>query len=176
MNSIVVQEKGVQGELERLHRESFGWALHCCRNQREDAEDVLQMAYMKILEGKARFDGRSGFRTWLFGVIRHTAAEQRRHRWLRDALLLKWFTVGPAPVAVRDPEGTLADAHRNRQLRDALHRLPDRQRDVLHLVFYQEMTVEEAAQTLQISPGTARTHFDRGKNRLRQILADKEIG
>jgi DNA-directed RNA polymerase specialized sigma24 family protein len=52
--------------------------------------------------------------------------------------------------------------------------LPSRQRDVLHLVFYQEMTVEEAADVLGVSVGTARTHFARGKGRLREILAARE--
>jgi RNA polymerase sigma-70 factor (ECF subfamily) len=161
-------------ELERLHPESFGWALHCCRHQRDEAEDVLQMVYVKVLEGRARFGGRSAFRTWLFGVVRHTAAEQRRRRWVRDALMLKWFTAEPPVTVVPGPEGSLTEAKRDQQLRAALQELPGRQRDVLHLVFYQELTVEEAAQALRISVGTARTHFDRGKGRLRQILASKE--
>jgi len=75
---------------------------------------------------------------------------------------------------VPGPEGSLTEAKRDQQLRAALQELPGRQRDVLHLVFYQELTVEEAAQALRISVGTARTHFDRGKGRLRQILASKE--
>jgi RNA polymerase sigma-70 factor (ECF subfamily) len=171
-----LQSEDVRRELERLHPESFAWALWCCRQRRDEAEDVLQTVYVKVLEGKARFDGRSSFRTWLFGVVRHTAAEQRRRHWLRDALLLKWFAAAPAPAVTGDPEGTLGEAHRNRQLRAAVDRLPERQREVLHLVFYQEMTVEEAAQTLQISVGTARTHFDRGKSRLRQLLSSEEAG
>lgn len=163
----------LQGELERLHPESFGWALCCCRHQRQDAEEALHTAYVKVLEGKARFDGQSSFRTWFFGVVRHTAAEQRRRRWLRDALLMKWYSRMPAALGPSNPQGVLGEADRQRELRVALDKLPQRQRDVLHLVFYQEMTVEEAARTLQISLGTARTHFERGKGRLRQVLASK---
>jgi RNA polymerase sigma-70 factor (ECF subfamily) len=164
-----------RGELERLHPQSFGWALWCCRQRREDAEDVLQTVYLKVLEGHARFDGRSSFQTWLFGVVRNTAAEQRRRRWLRDALLLKWFSNEPEAVAAPDPEAALGEAGRNRKLRAALAQLPERQREVLHLVFYQELTVEEAAVTLRVSVGTARTHFGRGKKRLRLILANDDF-
>src|SRR5438132_14169312 len=64
--------------LEGLHAESFGWALCCCRRRREDAENVLQVVYLKVLSGKAVFDGRSSFKTWLFAVIRKTAANERR--------------------------------------------------------------------------------------------------
>src|SRR5438132_11516583 len=69
--------------LERHHAESFGWALVCCGRDRVEAEDVLQASYLKVLDGKARFDGRSSVKTWLFGVIRRTAAEERRRRLLR---------------------------------------------------------------------------------------------
>ncbi|HET7871761.1 MAG TPA: RNA polymerase sigma factor [Terriglobales bacterium] len=161
----------LERELERLHSATFGWALWCCRQQREDAEEVLQTAYLKVLEGRARFSGESSFRTWLYGVVRHTAAEQRRRRWLRDALLLKWFAARPEPASC-DPEVPGRD--RSHELRQALAQLPQRQREVLHLVFYQEMTVEEAAGAMNVALGTARTHFERGKGRLRQLLAGEE--
>ena len=52
----------------------------------------------------------------------------------------------------------------------ALTILPTRQRELLHLVFYQELTIGEAADVLAISVGTARTHYERGKQRLRELL------
>ena len=47
----------------------------------------MQLAYVKVLEGSAKFDGRSSFRTWLFGVVRRTAAEQRRRYAVHNRLL-----------------------------------------------------------------------------------------
>jgi RNA polymerase sigma-70 factor (ECF subfamily) len=158
----------LRSELERLHSGSFGWALACCQHRMEEAEDVLHMAYVKVLEGKARFDGRASFRTWFFGVIRHTAIEQRRRRWVREALLLHWFGAQSSPAALAAPQQLPSD---NDSLRNALGRLPQRQQQVLHLVFYQDLTVDEAATAMGVSPGTARTHFDRGKRKLRQLLA-----
>jgi DNA-directed RNA polymerase specialized sigma24 family protein len=66
--------------LQRLHTESFGWALSNCGWDEPEAEDVLQTAYSRVLSGKARFGGRSSFRTWFFGVIRNTAQETARRR------------------------------------------------------------------------------------------------
>src|SRR5262245_25000055 len=48
--------------LERWHAESFGWARLCCRQDTDEAQNVLQAAYLKILERKAVFDGRSAYR------------------------------------------------------------------------------------------------------------------
>src|ERR1044071_2209519 len=73
----------LERQLQAIHAASFAWALACCDRDRNDAEDVLQTVYVKVLDGKARFDGRAAFRTWLFAVIRTTAAAQRRTRWLR---------------------------------------------------------------------------------------------
>src|SRR2546423_518567 len=74
--------------LERCRRESYGWALCCCSRDAAEAENVLQSVYLKILEGKARFDGRAAFKTWLFAVIRKTAAEARRRKLFRSLRLV----------------------------------------------------------------------------------------
>jgi RNA polymerase sigma factor (sigma-70 family) len=160
----------IERSLAEHHPASAGWALSCCRWDRDEAEEVLQVTYLKILDGRARFDGRSSFRTWLFGVIRHTAGERRRGRWLRLAAGLRWHERRSSPPPLPSPESRLGEAETRRALRAALRELPARQREVLHLVFYQEMTVEEAARVLGISPGSARTHYHRGKAALQQRL------
>ena len=163
-------------ELERCHRRAHAWALHCCRWDPGAAEDVLQTAYLKVLDGRARFDGRSAFLTWLFAVIRHTAVDEGRRRFV-------WFRRS-APFdeeAARFSDEFDAAQHRSgehempvQHLRVALTKLSPRQRDVLLLVFYHERTVEEAAAVMGIGVGSARTHYARGKDRLRRMLESPE--
>jgi RNA polymerase sigma-70 factor (ECF subfamily) len=169
-----MSEPSQEQRLEEIHPESFGWAVQCCGGDRQEADDVLQTTYLKVLDGRARFDGRSSLKTWLFGVIRRTAAERRRARWARDLVALRWRNGHPAPAAVPTPEAQSGDAETARELRGALASLPARQREVLHLVFYQDLTVEEAAEVLGISPGSARTHYHRGKAALRARLPQRE--
>jgi RNA polymerase sigma-70 factor (ECF subfamily) len=160
----------LEADVMALHPASFGWALACCGGDREEAQDVLQIAYVKVLEERARFDGGSSFRTWLFAVIRRTAAERRRTRWLRERSFGRWWTGTPA-AAVADPEEAAGQAEEHARLRAMLRKLPRRQREVLHLVFYQELTLEDAARVAGISVGSARTHYHRGKGRLRAMMS-----
>jgi RNA polymerase sigma-70 factor (ECF subfamily) len=160
-------------DLERLHPASFGWALVCCGHDREEAEEVLQEVYLSVLESRARFDGRSTARTWLFAVIRRTAAARRRRGWRRRLALARWFERQPAPPPTRSPESALEAAETTSALREALARLPERQRQVLHLAFYQDLTVEEAARVMGVSLGSARTHYHRGKEAVRLLLSEE---
>jgi RNA polymerase sigma-70 factor (ECF subfamily) len=163
----------METELAAIHAESFSWALACCHRDRFLAEEVLHVAYVKVLDGSARFDGRSSLKTFLFGVIRKTAMEQRRARWLSVRRLTRWFasrTDAPQPV---DPEAAAMQSERTRALAAALARLSGRQSAVLHLVFSQDLTIEQAAGVLGIGTGSARQHYERGKARLRELLSHK---
>jgi RNA polymerase sigma-70 factor (ECF subfamily) len=160
----------LRDELARLHPLAHAWAVRCCRDRRVEPEDVLHEAYMKVLDGRARFEGRSSFKTWLLGVIRHTAREQGRRGWLRVMRLERWWRETDATRTV--PESPNED--RVLALQRAMAKLSKRQQEVLHLVFYQELTIHEAANVLAMPVGTARTHYERGKSRLRLLLARAE--
>lgn len=157
--------------LEELHKESFAWAVTCARGDEAEATDVLQTAYVKVLNGEARFDGRSSLRTWFFGVLRRTAQERRRRSLLAGRILVdlarRWAHQASVPPV---QQIWIETTERTRNLRAALEKLTERQRQVLSLVFEHDMTVDEAASTLGIAPGSARTHYDRGKQRLRILL------
>lgn len=164
-------------ELAACHGDSFGWALCCCRRDRFRAEEVLQRAYLKVLEGAARYHGRGAFKTWLFAVIRTTAADDRRRELVRRLNLLRYADrARPSPPSPPSPgadEALDADARRA-AFAAALNALPRRQREVLHLVFYHDLSLTEAAAVLGVSVGSARTHYDRGKKAIRRPLEEYE--
>lgn len=156
-------------ELEQLHDQCFSWALTCTRGHRNEAEDVLQMTYLAIVEGHARFDGSSSLKTWMFAVIRNQAGS----RWRRARHALQSLTriASFAATEQSSVEPHAGDADR---LVAAWNALPARQREVLDLVFYRGLPIAEAAAVLGIGLGTARTHYERGKAALRRQLDPPE--
>jgi RNA polymerase sigma-70 factor (ECF subfamily) len=104
----------------------------------------------------------------MFAVIRNQA--RSRSRQIRYALqsLSRIATFAADEQASTDP-----DAQADRVVA-ALHALPNRQREVLDLVFYRGLAIAEAATVLGIALGTARIHYERGKAALRRQLDTQE--
>ncbi len=161
----------LRAELERHHQASFGWALSCCSHNRTEAEEALQTVYLKILDGRARFAGRASFKTWLFAVIRKTAAEERRRAAWRRVLLMRHGE----SLAATDGDCSGESSPSSEEFLRALARLPRRQREVLQLVFYHDLSIAEAAGVMKVSLGSARTHYERGKQKLRQWIQTNKI-
>mgnify|MGYP001822311418 CR=1 FL=1 len=169
-------------ELEQLkdqHADNFGWALACCAWHRESAEDVLQEAYLRVLDGRAEFGGKSSRKTWFFGVIKRVAADSQRTQKRRSILNMRLVADSEAitqeePMRANPQAASLQRDEATRLLQRALQQVSQRQREVLHLVFYGELTLEEAAETLQLTIGSARTHYHRGKQHLARLLTQKE--
>jgi len=163
-------------ELEKLHSASFGWALSCCGRDRGEAEEVLQTVYLKILEGKARFRREANLKTWLFAVIRNTAISEHRRSLLRRLRLTadREATTGQVSVYETPTEG-FERSETQAQFQNALKSLPARQREALHLVFYEDLSLREAAEVMRVSIGSARQHYERGKKRLRETLGQTDI-
>ena len=161
----------IRQQLAQLHNSSFGWAMVCCGRDPDLAAEVLQQAYCRILTDASSFAGKSEFSTWVFGVIRHVAHEEirRRKRQRRH-----FHSIDSAVAQAHAPRGDHAEIEQRElaeQLGLALEKLSARQREMLHLTFYEGMTIEQAANVLEIAVGSARQHYHRGKVALHRILA-----
>lgn len=162
--ALALDQAGLRNALEAHHVDSYGWALSCCRRRGDEAENVLQLVYLKVLSGKAVFDGKSSFKTWLFAVIRKTAAHEHRME------LLRRLRLSQIPKTL-DEQLTREPSRVEVRLKEALGKLPARQREVLQLVFYHDLSIVEAAKVMGVGIGSARTHYERGKKQMRRRLA-----
>ncbi|MEM9930579.1 MAG: RNA polymerase sigma factor [Bacteroidota bacterium] len=153
----------LERRLRAHHADAFRWASQCCLGNYHDAEEVLQMTYLKIADGKARYHEKASFKTWLFAVIRHTAIDYLRKQVKHVELSSAAMLTSPPP-----PE-------ENHNYRALLAQLPERQRQVLLLAFYHNLSLTEIAAVTDLHVGTVRTHYSRGKQALRKLLAKERV-
>ncbi|MFJ3496996.1 sigma-70 family RNA polymerase sigma factor [Streptomyces sp. NPDC086091] len=135
----------------------------------EEAKDVTQQVFVGAWRGREGYDPRRGsLKTWLMGITRRKIADAltRRSRHLRD--------VEAAAGAASGGEGArtpLADTVVDRVLlHDELERLPDPQRVVLRLAFFEDLTQAQIAERSGLPLGTVKSCTRRGLIRLRRRL------
>ncbi len=152
--------------LEAMHGQVFGWALSRCDFEQTVAEDLVQQAYVELLTGRARFDGESSLKTFVFAVVQNLSRNRYRRMATRLRLLEK---AGSEPGAdVAEP----AEPGEHAELWKAVQELPARQRDIIELVFCRDMTIEDASTVMGVTTGTGRVHYDRAKKTLKGRLAN----
>ena len=144
--------------LKQYHRDAYLWARQCCGFEDELAKDVLQQSYLKILEGKATLRYPKKVKPWLFSIIRFTAIDELRKNG-------KWVSLEENYDRLEEEELV-----QETDFQKLLMKLSPMQREVLLMVFYHEMTIAQAAEILQIGLGTARTHYERGKKKLKELI------
>lgn len=156
----------IENLLAQYHQASYGWAMACCQRNAEEAKETLQITYLKVLEGKAVPPPPDQFKSWLFRVIRNTAIDLQRKRSVQIKLRLRF-----SRLQEKDSTAPLSkDSDQRAQIAKAMTKLSKRQQELLHLVFYQGQTLEEAANVLGLSLGATRSHYARAKDKLRLLL------
>lgn len=153
--------------LAAIHGQVFGWALSRCDYDRAAAEDLMQQAYVELLTGGARFDGRSTLKTFVFSVVQNLARSRYR-RLVNRMRLLREHAAGIGEY------GAAPESCDNNAVWAAVRELPARQRDIVELVFCRDLTIDQAAAVMGVTPGTGRVHYDRAKKALRAALAQHE--
>lgn len=145
----------------------------------EDARDLSQDAYVKAYERLDRFDGRSGFYTWYYRILTNTCRDHLRRKRLVSFLPLvhRKSPDGPEETydiedrsGAADPARAVDGREALRGLREAVQRLPERQREVFVLRYQDEMALEEIAVALEVSIGTVKAHLWQATRKVREIL------
>ncbi len=155
-------------EIVRRHRRRvYGVALRIVRCH-ETAEDVAQEAFVRAWRGLERFELGRPFAPWVCRIAANLALNQVRSPRMREQALPEDQQERPATGA--SPLESVLDAEAGQVLDEALGGLPAEQRAVLVLRVFEELSYDEIADTLQISPGTVMSRLFRARERLARAL------
>jgi RNA polymerase sigma-70 factor (ECF subfamily) len=153
----------------RYVRRAFAVAYHVMQH-REDAEDLVQDAFIAVLEQIDRFESGRAFAPWFFRVLVNRGLNARKSRRVRrtEAVPEDAAAVGRSPH--RDAE----DAEFRTRLRGALQSLPERQRLVVRLAELEGFSTAEIAGIMNVAQSTVRWYLHEARRALRVALAPLE--
>jgi len=138
----------------------------------DDAEDVLQEAFVKAFRRLPLYRGDSPFRSWLLAIVANETRNLHRSRRRRDGLVLRAAAKEVAPIAGPDlPADAALSAERRAELLAALRRLDDRDREVVVCRYLLDLSEAETAQTLGWPLGTVKSRTARALAKLRARLS-----
>ena len=149
----------------------------------EDAEDILQDAFVRAFEKLDQFQGESSFYTWVYRIAVNLALSGHRRRRVRSALRMgrgrpaSRGLHAPDESADADPAMPLERAERERIIADALNRLGPEHRAVVVLKDFDGRRYEEISAILNIPVGTVRSRLHRARCELRdrlRVLVDEQ--
>jgi RNA polymerase sigma-70 factor, ECF subfamily len=139
-----------------------------------EAEDVVQEAFVRAARNIDRFRGESPFRPWLLTIVANEARNRRRSASRRNALQLRIAQRDAADAAgMRDTRSSeeVAMANERRQwLLHAVAGLPDRDREVIALRYFADLSEAETATALALPVGTVKSRLSRALVRLRASI------
>lgn len=134
---------------------------------RDEAEDIVQAAFVLVFERAGSLDGSRPFAPWLFGVVRRLASKAHARRARRRRLWLRWAgDANPAARTADEPEASSDLDFVRRQLAA----LPPMQRACFELVALRDVAVVDVAAMYEIDASTVRQHVFRARRALRAVV------
>ena len=151
-------------QLVRAHQQAVFRLAYLFLGSAADAEDVAQEVFIKALKALDRFDEARPLRPWLLSITANTA--RNRHRAFgRYVAALRRLIVPEVSITAQVDARLEAQA-----LWQAVRRLSAADQEVIYLRYFLELSVNEAAQAMQVEPGTVKSRLSRALDRLRDVI------
>ncbi len=139
---------------------------------REEARDLGQETFYRVFAQAARYEAGGKFRSWLFSIAGNLARSRLRRR-----RVLRWIHFDPRhhdqPAPQADAHARVEQIAAQQRVREALARLPDRQRQAILLQRYEQMSYREIAAAMEITVPAVESLLQRAMASLRHDLAER---
>ena len=174
--------------IRRYQAKAFAIAYRMSAGDEEQAQDLTQEAFIKVLSGIKQFNGKSSFYTWFYRIVVNTCLDARRRarRWRQI------FKVGGTPALNRsatdkdleahgdrhpstDPMANLTGKQFKQDIKAALAQLSDHQRMVFTLKVFEGFSIAEIAIAMNTANGTVKSHLFRATRHMRKVLGHWKI-
>jgi RNA polymerase sigma factor (sigma-70 family) len=142
----------------------------------EDADDVVQEAFVKAFRGLPKFRAGEPFAPWLLSIVANETKNLLRARHRRNALTLRLSALEPDAATPDTPFDEAVAGERRARLLAAVNALPDRERQALICRYFLDLSEAETAQVLRWPLGSVKSRTSRALGRLRGLVPAEDQG
>ncbi|MDD6034650.1 MAG: sigma-70 family RNA polymerase sigma factor [Lachnospiraceae bacterium] len=141
---------------------------YCYVKDYDTAEDIFQEVFIKVNGNLAGFRGESSVKTWLLRITVNTCKDYLKSAYNRRVTMLSEEEEAKLPAA--DMIDEIERRQDGERIKKALLKLPEKYREVLLCLYFEERSVAETAKVLEISEGTVKSRLSRAREKFRVIL------
>ena len=146
--------------IEKYKNNIYAVAFNICKNK-HDAEDVVQDTFIQYLSQKKDFQSEQHIRAWIIRVAINKAKNKNNLFFRRNSLPLEDYI-----------ETLTFESDESHELFQAVMKLPEKYRIVIHLFYYEDYSVQEIADILKITQNNVKVRLLRGRLSLRKTLKE----
>lgn len=172
--AIADQDMPALSEFYRRHQKRVYHFLLSKLNDPFTASDLLNDTMLDVWRSAGRFEKRARVTTWLLGIANHKVLDLWRQQGRRRTTELEETMIDDSPGA--DIEALTLAARDRQRLARGMARLSPEHREILHLVFFEELNYEEISRIIDIPEGTVKSRVYHAKKLIKQHLASAETG
>lgn len=152
----------------KTHQEQIYWYVRKTVVSHDDTNDILQNTFRKAWTAFAKFEGRSAISTWL-----HKIASNEMYTHLRKHNRTEYNTETVQQLLTAEKSaGYFSGDDAQEKLLTAIAELPQRQKEVFNLRYFQEKTYDEIVEILGGTTGSHKASYHHAKEKIKKILTN----
>ncbi len=151
----------IEGLMKEYQTNLFVTAFNICKNA-EDAKDVVQDTFIAYMTSNQKFSDEGHIRAWLFRVAINKAKDFNKSFWKRNRMPLEDY-METLPFETKEDSS----------LFEAVLNLPEKYRVVIHLFYYEDMSIKEISGVMRISESNVKVRLSRGRKLLKNVLMEE---
>jgi RNA polymerase sigma factor (sigma-70 family) len=145
-------------ELVRRYQEKVYWIARRFLNDHDQSDDVVQEVFVKIYSALKQFRGESSVYTWLYRITVNVSLNALRKQKVREYIRIDEF-FETADDESEQPDSIVERNEQQRLIEEAIALLPEKQKAVFLLRYYEELSYEEISQILHTSVGGLKANY-----------------
>jgi len=162
-------------ELMNKHSKSIYYLAYRMTDSEQDAEDIRQEVFVRVFKALPKWKPKASFYTWLRTVTMNLCIDHHRKRIRRQTRPLEskdGFAMDIPTDSSVDPLRTAEAEELMQKILVAAEKLSRRQREAFMLFHYADLSLKEAAETMDCAVGTVKAHLNRATAKMRDLLKD----